>query len=99
MDKELYYQYINSYREPENHIRQLLGLPNIGEGWVSETKLFYLIKEKFNNHRVLQHGKPIWLGKQHLDIYIPDLNIGIEYQGKQHTSPVDFKEQQENIPL
>ena len=90
MDKELYYQYINSYREPENHIRELLGLPNIGEGWVSETKLFYLIKEKFNNHRVLQHGKPIWLGKQHLDIYIPDLNIGIEYQGKQHTSPVDF---------
>lgn len=89
-DKELYYQYINSYREPENHIRQLLGLPNIGEGWVSETKLFYLIKEKFINHRVLQHGKPIWLGKQHLDIYIPDLNIGIEYQGKQHTSPVDF---------
>jgi hypothetical protein len=89
-DKELYYQYINSYREPENHIRQLLGLPNIGEGWVSETKLFYLIKEKFNNHRVLQHGKPIWLGKQHLDIFIPDLNIGVEYQGKQHTSPVDF---------
>ena len=89
-DKELYYQYLNSYREPENHIRQLLGLPNIGEGWVSETKLFYLIKEKFNNHRVLHHGKPLWLGKQHLDIYIPDLNIGIEYQGKQHTLPVDF---------
>ena len=46
-DKELYYQYINSYREPENHIRQLLGLPNIGEGWVSETKLFYLSKKSF----------------------------------------------------
>lgn len=89
-NKDLYYEYIDSYREPENHIRQLLGLPNIGEGWISETKLFYLIKEKFNNHRVLQHGKPIWLGKQHLDIFIPDLNIGIEYQGKQHTSPVDF---------
>jgi hypothetical protein len=89
-NKELYYEYINSYREPENHIRQLLGLPNIGEGWVSETKLFYLIKEKFKKHRVLQHGKPSWLGKQHLDIYIPELNIGIEYQGKQHTSPVEF---------
>lgn len=87
-DKERYYEYLDSFRGPENEIREILGLPKIGEGWISETKLFYLIKEKFINHRVLQHGKPKWLGKQHLDIYIPDLNIGIEYQGKQHVVPI-----------
>jgi hypothetical protein len=87
-DKKRYYEYLDSFRGPENEIREILGLPKIGEGWISETKLFYLVKEKFNNHRVLQHGKPKWLGKQHLDIYIPDLNIGIEYQGKQHVVPI-----------
>jgi hypothetical protein len=87
-DKEKYYEYLDSFRGPENEIREILGLPKIGEGWISETKLFYLVKDKFKNHRVLHHGKPIWLGKQHLDIYIPDLNIGIEYQGKQHVVPI-----------
>jgi hypothetical protein len=77
-------------RESENDLRVFRELPKIGEGWISETELYYLIKEKFNNHLVLHHGKPKWLGRQHLDIYLPDLNVGIEYQGKQHTSPVDF---------
>jgi hypothetical protein len=87
-NKEKYYEYLDSFRGPENEIRSILGLPKIGEGWISETKLFYLVKEKFKDHRVLQHGKPKWLGKQHLDIFIPDLNIGIEYQGKQHVVPI-----------
>lgn len=89
-DKEMYYEYIKSFAGPENEIRNILGFKEIGEGWVSETKLFYLIKEKFKGHRIIQHGKPKWLGKQHLDIYIPDLNIGIEYQGKQHTMPLEI---------
>ena len=29
-----------------------------------------------------------WLKKQSLDFFIPDLNIGIEYQGRQHFEPV-----------
>lgn len=89
-NKERYYEFVNSFTEPENHIRQVLGLPKIGEGWISETKLFYLAKEKFYSFRVIQHGKPEWLGKQHLDIYIPELNIGIEYQGKQHLMPIEI---------
>lgn len=30
------------------------------------------------------------MGKQHLDIWIPELNIAIEYHGLQHDQPVDF---------
>lgn len=90
LDKEKYYEYIKSFAGPENEIRKLLGFKEIGEGWISETKLFYLIKERFKDHRVIQHGKPKWLGKQHLDIYIPDLNIGVEYQGKQHSMPLEI---------
>jgi hypothetical protein len=39
---------------------------------------------------VIHHGRPKWLGRQHLDIYIEDFNIGIEYQGKQHSQSVEY---------
>lgn len=65
-------------------------MPKIGEGWISETKLYYLVKERFKEYIVIQHGKSKWLGKQHLHIYIPELNIGVEYQGKQHDLAFDF---------
>jgi len=29
------------------------------------------------------------LGRQHLDVYFPDKNIGIEYQGIQHDEPTE----------
>ena len=31
-----------------------------------------------------------WLGRQSLDFYLPDYNVGIECQGEQHFFPVDF---------
>ena len=31
-----------------------------------------------------------WLGKQSLDFYLPDYNIAIECQGRQHFEPVNF---------
>jgi hypothetical protein len=79
-----------TYNEPENALRQMFNLPKIGEGWISETNLYYEIKEHFQSESVVQHGKPHWLGKQHLDIWLPQRNIGIEYQGDQHYYPVEF---------
>ena len=83
-------QYINEDYTPRNKVRELLGLPKIGEGWISETKLYYQIRERFPLEVVSQHYKPKWLGRQHFDIYFPLLNIAIEYQGKQHYEPVEF---------
>jgi very-short-patch-repair endonuclease len=31
-----------------------------------------------------------WLGRQHLDFYLPDYNIAVECQGEQHFVPKDF---------
>jgi len=89
-DETLMHEYLETFNEPENEIRKLFGLPKIGEGWISETNLFYEIKTHFSNEVVIHHGRPSWLGKQHLDIYIPKFNIGIEYQGDQHYYPIDF---------
>jgi hypothetical protein len=74
-------------------------LPSIAVEWwadfksaslFSETKLFNEIKELFPDEVIIQHGKPSWLGQQHLDIFFPKRNIGIEYQGQQHLEPVDY---------
>ena len=79
-----------SKKEIANIVREEKGLPKIGEGWLSETMLYYAVKNALAEYEVIHHGNPRWLGLQHLDIYIPEIEIGIEYQGKQHTEPVEF---------
>ena len=31
-----------------------------------------------------------WLGRQSLDFYLPDYNVGIECQGEQHFFPIEY---------
>lgn len=81
---------IKGKKDIANLVREEKGLPKIGEGWISETLLYYEVKNALQDYEVVHHGSPNWLGLQHLDIYIPSLNIGIEYQGKQHVEPVPF---------
>jgi hypothetical protein len=77
-------------REAENTFREESGIPRIGEGWVAETAFFYAIKAAFPDHSVEQHARPKWLGRQHLDVFIPSLSVALEYQGLQHDEPVEF---------
>lgn len=88
--KAMEYEIKRVIREAENIYREEKDLPRVGEGWVSETELYYKIKEAFPNEKIVHHGKPSWLGLQHLDIYFPEKNVAIEYQGLQHNQPVDF---------
>ena len=78
------------FRPAEDKYRESIGIPKIGEGWVSETDLYYKIKDTFPDHEVIQHARPKWLGLQHLDIYFPNDNVAIEYQGLQHYQPVEI---------
>jgi len=78
------------FAKAENIVRDRFNIPKIGEGWISETELYYKLKEHFKTLEVIHTGKPKWLGNQHLDIYFPDFNIGIEYQGAQHYKSIDF---------
>lgn len=71
----------------ENHLRDCKGLPRIGEGWLNETRLFYLIKKIFPNDNVIHHYRAPWLDRLELDVYVIEKNIGFEYQGIQHFEP------------
>lgn len=76
-------------RQAENEVRAAQDIGAVGESWVSETELFYEVRRMFAGIEVIQHGRPPWLGRQHLDIWIPEFSVGIEYHGAQHFGPVD----------
>ncbi|MBD3306090.1 hypothetical protein GF339_06860 [candidate division KSB3 bacterium] len=77
-------------RTAENRLREAHNMPKVGEGWVSETELYYALKQAFPQTQVVQHGHPEWLGKQHLDIWFPRWKIAVEYHGTQHFEPVEI---------
>lgn len=56
--------------------------------WKNEMKLYRFVKELYPS--AVYQFRSEWLGKQSLDIYIPEYNLGIEYQGIQHYEEIDF---------
>ena len=76
--------------KPENRVRARYGIPPIGEVWISETLLFKNLKNIFSDYEVIHHARPDWLGRQHLDVYIPEKGIAFEYQGVQHKKPIEY---------
>lgn len=55
--------------------------------WKSEAQLYTLTASLYPDAIYQYHPK--WLGMQSLDIFIPSLSVGIEYQGKQHYKPIE----------
>jgi hypothetical protein len=58
--------------------------------WIAENQLYQILRRKLTGVDVLQHARPTWLEPQHLDVYIPEADIAVEYMGKQHFEPVEF---------
>ena len=56
--------------------------------WKHELSLFQTVRRKYPD--TLYQYRPEWLDLQSLDMYIPSLKTGIEYQGVQHYRKVDF---------
>jgi hypothetical protein len=52
--------------------------------WRSETQLFGMLKKAFSAYQVERHAQPIWLAPQHLDIFVPEISLAVEYMGQQH---------------
>lgn len=62
--------------------------------WKSEQLVYELTKTLYKKHTVLYQHRPFFLksekGQMSYDIFICDLNVAIEYQGKQHFEPVEI---------
>lgn len=94
----LYYPYINQrmvlrsldQHDAENEVRDALGVPRIGEGWISESLLAGLIRALFPDLLVERQASPHWLERQRFDIYLPEIGLAVEYQGEQHFEAVEI---------
>lgn len=74
--------------EAESSFRAHLGLKPKAPKWVSEQKLFDQVKLHYSNLLVVSQASPNWLDRQRFDIYLPELNAAIEYNGVQHYKAV-----------
>lgn len=76
------------YQTPDSHL-QGKGCPNCK--LQSQSELYEKLQQSFPTEKILfEVGKEIvpWLQTQRFDIYFPDYNIAIEYNGKQHYTPI-----------
>ena len=57
--------------------------------WTREDELYRLVERLFPARTIRREASPPWLGRQRLDIYLPELKLAIEHQGEQHYRPVE----------
>lgn len=58
--------------------------------WVAENQLYQILRRVLKGMEVVQHARPTWLEPQHLDVYVPQAGIAVEYMGQQHFEPLEF---------
>lgn len=66
----------------------LQGVLQVKPIWKRETALAELIKRIFTDAQ--REYSPPWLAGQRLDVFIPSLNVAVEYQGQQHYKAVEY---------
>ena len=52
--------------------------------WVREDELYRLVGKLFPTRIIQREASPSWLGRQRLDVFLPELGLAIEHQGEQH---------------
>ena len=57
--------------------------------WAREAELYRIVERLFPARMIRREASPPWLGRQRLDIYLPELDLAIEHQGEQHYRPVE----------
>lgn len=58
--------------------------------WIAENQLYQILRRLLKGTEVLQHARPTWLEPQHLDVYVPEAGVAVEYMGQQHFTPLEF---------
>lgn len=81
-------KYLDLKNERSDIYADLVAKNQTTSKWKSEQQLFAIARKLYDDASYQYHEK--WLGNQSLDIYIPSINIAIEYQGEQHYKPVEL---------
>lgn len=73
----------------ENECRAKFGFKKVGKSWANETLLYQIISQLYQDKKIYRHYRPDFLEFLELDVYIPELKLGFEYQGVQHFKSVE----------
>ena len=87
-----------TYSKARDRIRSLLSLlvkerfeiESLGGSSHAEITILKMVKELLPTQKIISHFRPDWLNRLEIDIWIPEMNIGIEYQGEQHYHPIEI---------
>ena len=87
-----------SYSKARDRISSLLSLlvkerfeiQSMGGSSHAEMTILKMVKELLPNQKIVSHFRPDWLNRLEIDIWIPEINTGIEYQGEQHYHPIEI---------
>ncbi len=73
-------------QEFETELREKLDYPSAKRKnkWISETIVYKIVQEFFPNNEIIFHYRNKELNRLELDIFVPHIKLGIEYQGIQH---------------
>jgi len=74
--------------DAEHAFRQERSMPFPETPWVSEAALLDLVRTIWPS--AIHQWRPPFLGLQSVDIYVPEIELAIEYQGQQHYEPIEF---------
>jgi hypothetical protein len=83
-------------QEPHNHLKGN-GCPICRNSSLERNVDDFLQSKQIKFIRHADHKIFNWLGKQHLDFYLPEYNIAIECQGEQHFKPYRFEKDDKNF--
>jgi hypothetical protein len=72
----------------EDITREEFGFRKVGERNISESILANIIQMIFVEQRIVRNIRPEILEGLEIDIFLPDINLGFEYQGQQHFHPI-----------
>ena len=72
-----------------NLVKEKFELNSLGGTSKSEALVYQMVCEVVGRNQVERHYRPKWLHGLEIDIWIPNLKIGIEYQGVQHYVPFE----------
>ena len=56
--------------------------------WIREDELYRLMSKLFPTKIIQREASPSWLGRQRLDVFLPELGLAVEHQGEQHYRPI-----------